>query len=109
MTGAGPRLQLLEWSPIGKGALLGRAKVRLPIGLDIADVAIFEKDGRRWAQMPSEVMRDFAGQPLKDDRGKIRYRSALRWSTKTLQDGFSAAVIASIEAEHGTLAEAVAA
>ena len=104
-----PRLRLLDWSPINKGALIGRAKICLPSGLEIADIGIFEREGRRWAQLPSEVMRDFAGQPLKDDRGKTRYRSALRWSTKALQDGFSAAVIAAVEAEHGPLGHAVAA
>jgi hypothetical protein len=33
----------------------------------------------------------------------VRYRSALRWSTKDLQDGFSSALVGLIEAEHGRL------
>jgi hypothetical protein len=44
-----PRMQLLEWQAIGKGSLIGRARVRLPNQLEIADIAVFEKDGRRWA------------------------------------------------------------
>jgi|HubBroStandDraft_4_1064222.scaffolds.fasta_scaffold10181_3 hypothetical protein len=98
-----PRMQLLEWRRIDKGALIGRASVLLPNGLQIADVGIFAKDGRSWAQLPAEPMRDAAGQMLKDDKGKVRYRSALRWSTKDLQDGFSSALVGLIEAEHGRL------
>ena len=98
-----PRLQLLEWKRIDKGALVGRATALLPSGLQIGDIGIFTKDGRSWAQLPSEAMRDADGQPLKDDRGKTRYRSPLKWTTRELQDGFSAALVALIEAEHGRL------
>src|SRR4051812_32820205 len=34
------RMELLSWEPGGSGALIGRARVRLPSGLEIADVAI---------------------------------------------------------------------
>jgi hypothetical protein len=94
-------MQLLDWKRIDKGALVGRATVLLPSGLRISDIGIFQKDGRCWAQLPSEPMRDASGQLLKDDRGKSRYRSPLKWSTKALQDGFSAALVGLIEAEHG--------
>lgn len=97
-------LQLLDWKRIDKGALIGRATVLLPSGLQISDVGIFTKDGRTWAQMPAEAMRDADGQLLKDERGKTRYRSPLKWATRDLQDGFSAAVVAAVEAQHGPIA-----
>jgi hypothetical protein len=97
------RMELLAWEAIGKGALVGKVSIRLPIGLEVSGVAIFAKDGRRWAQWPSEMLRDYTGQPLKDERGKTRYRSAIRWASKELQDGFSAALISLVEAEHGPL------
>jgi hypothetical protein len=106
MTGASldrPKMRLLEWKRIDKGALIGRATALLPNGLQIADIGIFSKDDRRWAQLPAEMQRDYAGQPLKDERGKVRYRSPLKWTTRELQDGFSAALVALIEAEHGAL------
>ena len=71
-------MQLLEWKRIDKGALVGRATALLPSGLQIGDIGVFTKDGRSWAQLPSEAMRDAEGQPLKDDRGKTRYRSPLK-------------------------------
>jgi hypothetical protein len=98
-----PRMQLLEWKRIDKGFLRGRASVLPPIGLRISDIGVFEKDDRRWAQLPAEMARDANGQVVKDERGKTVYRSQIRWVTKELLDGFSAAVITLIEAEHGQL------
>jgi hypothetical protein len=97
-------LELLDFQPIWKGALIGKARVRMGDGLEISDICLFQKEGgRRWAQLPAEIDRDYSGQPLKDERGKTRYRSALKWSTRALQDEFSHAVLAAVEAEHGTL------
>ena len=95
-----PKIQLLEWTPVGKGALVGRAKIWLLPGLEIRDVAVFEKGGQRWAQFPSEAMRDRDGQPLTDDNGRIRYRTSIRWANRELQDGFSAAVVELVLAAH---------
>lgn len=91
---ARPRMQVLEWHAIGKGALVGKAKVLLPIGLEIDGIAVFcRPDGARWAQFPAEMMRDADGQPITDDRGKIKYRSVIRWATRELQERWSAAVL----------------
>jgi hypothetical protein len=101
-----PQMVLLDYQPIaGAGALLGRAKVRLPIGLEIAEIGIFKKDGRKWAQLPSEMLRDYqTGQPIKDDRsGKPKYRSTSRWATRELQEGWSEKLIALIEARYGAI------
>ena len=96
-------MELLDWKRIDKGALVGRATILLPSGLQIGDIGVFTKDAQSWAQLPSEAMRDADGQLLKDDRGKPRYRSPLKWATRELQERFSAALIALIEAEHGRL------
>src|SRR5580704_13438000 len=61
-----PRMRLLDLKRIDRGALLARATVLLPSGLQISDIGIFQKDGRCWAQLPSEPMRDAEGQLLKD-------------------------------------------
>jgi hypothetical protein len=93
-------MRLLEWNQIGKGSLVGRAKVILPNGLEIADIGIFSKDGRVWSQMPAQQVRDADGRPITDDRGKARYVSSIKWSTRELRDGFSEALIALVLAEH---------
>ena len=97
-------MQLLDWRRLDKGALVGRATVLLPSGLQISDIGIFRKDGEAWSQLPSEPMRDAEGQILKDAvTGKARYRSPLKWSTRELQSRFSEALVALIEAEHGRI------
>ena len=97
--------RLLDWRRFDKGALIGRATVLLPSGLQISDIGIFANANGRWAQLPSEMMRDSDGQPIKDTvTGKTRYRSPLKWSSRELQERFSASLVALIEAEHGPLA-----
>ena len=97
-------MQLLEWKRVDKGALVGRATVLLPNGLQISDIGVFANANGRWAQLPSELMRDADGQPIKDTvTGKARYRSPLKWSTRDLQERFSEALIALIESERGQL------
>jgi hypothetical protein len=95
-------LRLIEWKPLDAGALIGRATVEVG-GLVISDIGIFQKDGARWSQMPAEPMRDRDGQVLKDERGKVRYHSALKWKSRDLQERFSAALISAIEDRHGAL------
>jgi hypothetical protein len=95
-------LRLVDWQPRQVGALLGRATVELN-GLIIDSIGIFERDGARWSQLPSEPVRGSDGAILKDDRGKARYRSALKWRSRDLQDRFSAAVIEAIERRHGPI------
>jgi hypothetical protein len=94
------RMRLIDWTPIGKGFLVGRAKVLLPSGLEIGDIGLFAKDGRTWAQLPASPMHDAKGRLITDARGRPRYVSSLRWSTRELQDGFSEALIALVDGEH---------
>jgi hypothetical protein len=54
-------LRLLDWKRVDKGALVGRAAVLLPSGLQISDIGIFENGNGRGAQLPAEMMRDAAG------------------------------------------------
>lgn len=101
-TGLG--LLLREWRAIpNAGALVGRATAELRNGLVVADIGVFKKDGRLWAQLPAEPQRDREGQILKDERGRAKYRSTLRWRDRELQDEFSRELIDAIERQHGRL------
>jgi len=99
----------IDWlrAEIGVGVLLGRTKVLLPNGLEIDGIGLFRrKDGARWAQMPSEAVRNPEGEPVKDERGKLRYRTAVGWTSRGLQERFSQAIFDWIEAAAGTPAAA---
>jgi hypothetical protein len=77
------QMTLIDWkSIVGAGALLGRCRVRLPNGLEIGEIGVFSKDGRRWAQLPAQPMRDSNGRPIVGVNGKAKYVSPLKWSTR---------------------------
>jgi len=94
------RIQLTDGREIKKGFLVGRARVVLPNGLDIDDIGVFAKEGRIWAQLPAQPLRDADGKVALDDRGKARYVSPIRWATKSLQDDFSIALVALIREQN---------
>jgi hypothetical protein len=97
-------LRLLDGKRVDKGALVGRAAVLLPSGLQISDIGIFENGNGRGAQLPAEMMRDASGQPVEDTRtGNPRYISLLRWRSRDAQEKFSFELIELIEREHGPL------
>ena len=82
-----PRLQLVEWRRVDKGALIGRAAVLLPNGMQIGDIGIFQKDGRSWAQLPSEPMRglgrSIAERRPREDALSVRRSSGRHGNSKT--------------------------
>ena len=72
-----PSVNCLSFKPHRSGTLRGFASIHVPkMRLRIHGVALHQKDGRRWAQMPTQVMvRD--GQILRSDEGKPKYSDPL--------------------------------
>jgi len=103
MTSPGTQLRLLEWKPIRKNALRGFATVELPSGLTIVDVTVLVGSNGAWASLPSKPRLSSDGTAHRGDDGRILYVPILRWRSRELQDGFSAAVVAAVEAQHGRL------
>jgi len=98
------RMRVLEWAPATKpGMFLGRVKISLPNGLEIAEIGIFGRDGRRWCQFPGEVMRDRDDRPMLDQRGKKRYRNLIKWASSDVQNAWSDALVRLVEDEHGPI------
>jgi len=64
-----------------RGSLRGFASISAPsLGLDLDDFVIHVSGSRRWANLPGRPMIDAAtGAALRDDKGKIRYASPIRW------------------------------
>jgi hypothetical protein len=99
----GSRLRLLEWRPLVKNSLRGFASVELPSGLTIADISVHVSHGKRWASLPARPQITSDGTVRRGDDGRIAYSSILKWRSRELQDGFSAAVVRAVEAEHGAI------
>lgn len=96
----GAYLTLLEWKSVPRNSMRGFATVRLGKSLKIRDVIVHCNSGRRWANMPAKPMTDRDGNPMRDDKGKIKYVPLLEWLDKESADRFSEAVVAAVEEAH---------
>jgi hypothetical protein len=85
-----------DWRPLHRNTLRGFARVRIAeLDLTIHDVAIHEKNGRAWAQMPAKPwIRD--GQLVADDTGKVQYSPILEFNRREVREAFSQRVIAAV-------------
>jgi hypothetical protein len=97
------RLRLADWRPLTRNSLRGFATIELPNGLTISDVSVHVSNGRAWASLPAKPQLNPDGTTRRSDDGKIIYTAFLKWGNRTLQDGFSAAVVQAVEAENGPL------
>lgn len=75
-------IECLKYKPINKGTLLGYADLFAPkMGLEIFGVALHQKDGRRWVNMPS---REYV-----DDKGEKKFISVIRFPNKVHMEEFT--------------------
>jgi hypothetical protein len=84
-----------SWRPLRKNSLLGFATVRIDgVRLTIKDIAIHEKNGRRWAALPARPQ--LADGKVVMENGKPQYFSLMTFDDRTTADAFSDAVIAAV-------------
>ena len=79
--------------PFRRNTLLGFAEVIIPdIHLRIKDIAVHQKGDARWAALPAKPqVKD--GVVIKDADGKAQYVAILEFTSRTVRDAFSAAVL----------------
>jgi hypothetical protein len=83
-----------EFRALRQNSLRGFAKIRLPSGMILHDVAIHAGgDDKLWASPPSKAMLDREGHVLRDADGKVRYAPIIAFTTKEHRDRFSALVV----------------
>ena len=75
------------------------------LNLCVKDVAIHEKNGSRWAQLPAKPMIDKDGNAIKD-AGKIKYASIMDFGGREQRDAFSTAVVKAVLAVNSDVFEA---
>lgn len=85
------RLSLLDWRAVSKNTLRGFAKIKLPNGLIISDIAVHTINDQWWAALPATPQIE-NGQHREVD-GKKQYKKILEWGDRSTGDQFSAAVI----------------
>jgi len=99
-----PRMRLIPFRPISKGALRGFASMELPIGLVIEDCPVLVGNNGAWAALPSKPVLDQEGRRAKPD-GEPQYAAIMKWRDRELQDRFSQAVIELVRAAHPDVLE----
>ena len=85
-----------DWRAMRRNTLQGFAAIRIDeLRLIVHDVAVHEKEGRRWAQLPAKPqVRD--GALVIGDGGKPQYFPVLEFADRATRDAFSKAVCAAI-------------
>ena len=93
-------VRILDWRPLRRNSLLGFAKVELPSGMVIADVTVLIGERGPWASPPSKPMIDRNGIVLRDEKNKIRYQPIIEFTSKSVRDRFSTAIIDALRLAH---------
>ena len=86
-------LTCIGFRPFCKNILRGFADVRIEqMRLVLHELAIYEKNGKAWAQLPSRPwVKD--GQVVTDDDGKPKYTPLFEFDSAAVRTAFSDAVI----------------
>ena len=83
-------IECLKYKAVNKGSLLGFADFFVPkMGLEVYGCQLFQKDGRRWIQLPQKEYTDNAGEK--------KYLSIVRFRERNINDAFSKACVDAIE------------
>jgi hypothetical protein len=83
-----------DWRALRRNTLQGFAAITIQeLRLSIKDIAIHEKNHRRWAQLPARPqIKD--GKAVTDADGKVQYFPVMAFEGRAIADAFSNAVIA---------------
>jgi hypothetical protein len=87
-----------SFHPLRRNTLYGFAEILIrDMHLSVKDVAVHEKNGKRWAQLPSKPLIGKDGVALKDETsGKTRYASLMQFTNREIADAFSNAVVRAV-------------
>ena len=82
-----PRLRLVSWRPVVKGALRGFVTVELPYGLRLIDCPVLAGKKGPWVGLPTKPQLDRDGHQRTDADGKAAYSPVVEWRNCEVSDG----------------------
>ncbi len=86
------------WKAHEKNTLKGFADLWLRAArLNISGVAVHEKNGKRWVQLPARPQLDKDRNLVRDSDGKVQYAKMMDFDSKEVADRFNAAAVKAIE------------
>ena len=89
-----------EFVPVTKNTLRGFARVRLPSGLVLHDVAIHQRDGTAWASPASKPMLNRDGHQMKDQNGKLMWLPIISFTSREVRDRLNTAILDALHQSH---------
>jgi hypothetical protein len=89
-----------EFVVVTKNTLRGFARVRLPSGLVLHDVAIHQRDGTAWASPASKPMLNRDGQQMKDQNGKLMWLPIISFTSREVRDRLDTAILDALHHSH---------
>jgi hypothetical protein len=95
-----PKMRLLDFRPLAKGALRGFARVELPSGLRISDVPLLVGKRGPFTTLPAKPVLDAERRQKCDANGKPTYAAVLEWRDRDLANRFSDAVVELVRREY---------
>jgi len=95
-------VQVLDFRSVERTTLRGFATVLIrEMNLVIRDVAIHERDEKRWAQLPSKPQLDRDHNTLRDDAGKVRWVPIVEFGHRRMADAFGQRVLEALAVFQG--------
>jgi hypothetical protein len=85
------------------GSLRAFCGVRFPSGLELYEVTLHAQGGRCWASPPARPQLDKSGQPVRDERGKIKYGPVVGFASSGVRSRWSDDIIAAVRADYPAL------
>jgi hypothetical protein len=89
-----------EFVVVTKNTLRGFARVRLPSGLILHDVAIHQRDGAAWASPASKPMLNRDGQQMTDQNGKLMWLPIISFTSREVRDRLNTAILDALHQSH---------
>jgi hypothetical protein len=87
----------LAFKPHVSGSLRGFADFHYPAArLKLIGCTVHESHGRHWVELPTKPQLDRERRLITDDRGKIKYVSAIAWDSDQVRRAFSRAAVAAV-------------
>jgi hypothetical protein len=94
-----PRMRLISFKPINKGALRGFANIELPSGLRLNDCPLLVGKNGPFAALPTKPVIDREGRHAEVE-GKRQYAPTAEWRDRDLSTRFSEALVAMVRQQH---------
>ena len=96
-------IEITAFRKFVRNTLRGFVSIRIvEHDLQIYDLTLHEKDGKRWIGLPGKVQLDRDNRAILDDAGKPKYVNVIKFASRLASDAFQSAVLAALDRDRRT-------